>query len=166
METRRSLTVKATATLSITFLALMFLALPAHAASACTRTVCNLQGATLDFGPLGPNPCNGVAGVGDLLLTGNLQSHVSADGTHGTFTFTGSGTITEADGVTGSIQATLWDGGSVNSNNQQAVFKATFDATIRGSDGSLVGLHSVGQMTTTAGGTVTASFNFNTLICE
>ncbi len=150
-----------------TFLALLIFALPAYAtpSSRCTPTDCNLKG-SFDFGPVGPNPCTGVEGIGDLFIVGSLTTHASADLSHFTFTVTGSFTFTEVDGTVYTGHFTAWDGGNFNPATRHAEASGTFAAHATGTDGVRVQFNGNNHMTILPDGTVTASHSNMNLRCS
>jgi len=92
------------------------------------------------------NPCTGeVTTITQSYKTAVVHFTDDASG-GGHFTFTGTGTITTADGFSGRF--TVWpgaNGGSGGSNLEEETF--TFSATLRGPGGQVANVHFVGHVT-------------------
>jgi hypothetical protein len=139
-----------------TLFVLAILAVPVSASSNCTPQNCNVHDGTFDLGPLGTNPCTGVAFASDLIVTGNLHYSSSSDSSHFTATVEGSFTISQSNGVTYTGHTVAWFDGNIapdghaefsNNNNFHGV----------GTDGSTLDIHANTHMTILADGTITSN---------
>jgi hypothetical protein len=172
-EMKRMKTTLSTITVSVVaaFLLLSLLSVPlsasAKSAPNCTPTNCNLKGYTMSFGPLGPDPCNGVLpnpSTLDLAPTGNLQMH-SIDMTHVTGTFEGWQTFQLMNGVTISLHLESWFGGNFNPSTGHFEASDTLNIAATGSDGSSLSANFNSHITILPDGTIVVNvFNMN-LVC-
>jgi hypothetical protein len=136
---------------------------------ALPRVSCNLHNVSADFGPLGPDPCNGVpaATPQDLVFTGNEVLQGTTDGSHFTSTFEGTDSaVLLANGVVLAIHVSTWDGANLNLVNGHLEGGATLHIVATGSDGSTVAIIGTFHETILADGTITANFATMNLYCS
>jgi hypothetical protein len=142
---------------------LMTLAVPVSASSNCTPQNCNMHNGTFDLGPLGTNPCTGIAFSSDLIVTGNLHYGSSTNSNQFQANVEGNFTISQGNGVTYTGHTTARFDGNIASDGH-AEFSNNNNFHGVGTDGSTLDIHANTHMTVLQDGTITS--NVSDLTCH